>query len=123
MIRSSFQYTRRDLPFHCGFDPEKHSFREYVGHIMLCGDHECERRYTNHLMLKAYFIRKYAEGGDGMISANERDKGLGAASSPSPRPGVRATEAATDSKESRPDRRDQYPASARSVPAPKRFPF
>lgn len=61
MKYAPFARILHDPPFHCGFHPDQHTYREYVQHIENCTDFECERRYTNHLLLKAYFIRKYGE--------------------------------------------------------------
>jgi hypothetical protein len=59
-----FARILHDPPFHCGFRPDEHSYREYVNHINNCLDWECERRYTNHLLLKVEFARRYGVNED-----------------------------------------------------------
>ena len=46
-------------PFHCGFDPKKRSYKQYCDHIRRCDDHDCRRRFVNHMLLATYFARKY----------------------------------------------------------------
>lgn len=52
-------------PFHCGFKPDKHTYRQYVDHIRSCEDHDCRRRFVNHMLIATYFARKYGTESNG----------------------------------------------------------
>ena len=49
MHYSAFNRERiPDRPFRCGFEPERHTFAEYVRHISVCPNLECYRRLVAH---------------------------------------------------------------------------
>lgn len=75
MVKGKQFYDWDHQVFHCGFRPNAGSYRDYVLHISKCADHECARRYTNHLMLRAHFARKYG------TSLEDRPAGRGTFSS------------------------------------------
>lgn len=60
-----FELTRIPEPgFACGFSPEgaSGSYARYVNHISVCEHKDCKRRFTNHMLMQTYFVRKYGEG-------------------------------------------------------------
>ena len=49
MHYSAFNRERPRSPvYRCGFDPERHTFAEYVQHISMCPNLDCERRLVAH---------------------------------------------------------------------------
>ena len=94
--RGKFERTRIPEPvYNCGFRPEAGSYARYVNHISMCTHHDCERRFTNHLLLQTYFARKYS-GESGTIPANDPKPLGGVASEPleTHHPASKATDAA-----------------------------
>ena len=84
MYYSAFNRERPRSPvYRCGFDPERHTFPQYVAHISMCPNLDCEQRLENH---KATYLRLTGQHWDERAMMDGNAHPATPSAHPTPRP-------------------------------------